>query len=330
MKGLPRTDSRRWFGFFRNEFFELKVRRLNHFGECIVGPERRVNSKFEHFVDEHDKIMTENLTERFVGHGNVGLASEAIPKLALNHRKGGFDVGPLMIMGQKLIPLELKVMEHFRPSTAAIPAMVPTKRDVRRSSEIGYRIGVHTRSVPFVGGDFGNLKVLGGSASQRRKELGVMRVPSMNFNGGHNVGLDAAHKMDLDPIVLLFGNAVLVIVPASEMASSKAGRIDGEVRFNRLERQAALLNETAENGSQFGILKIVGDGIEVWNLGDKSAIVSFSQVTHEAALRDGGINFEHDAENGIGQRQARSASLGRGVKRPAQSSASRIWNLSCS
>jgi len=281
-------------------------------------------------VDKYNEIMAENLTERFVGHGNIGLASEAVAELALNHAESGFDVGPLMVMRQKLVALKLEVMKHLGPRTAAIPAMVLSERNIRRGSEGSDRIGVCTRSIPFISGDFGNLKVLGGSASQRRKELGVMRVPSMNFNGGHNVGLDAAHKMDLDPIVLLFGNAVLVIVPASEMASSKAGRIDGEVRFNRLERQAALLNETAENGSQFGILKIVGDGIEVWNLGDKSAIVSFSQVTHEAALRDGGINFEHDAENGIGQRQARSASLGRGVKRPAQSSASRIWNLSCS
>jgi len=265
-------------------------------------------------MNEYDKIMTENFTERFVSHGNIGLASETVAELALNHRKGCFDIGPLMVMRQKLVPLELKVVVHLGPRSAAIPPVVRGKRDVRRGSKIGDRIGVRTRSVSLVGGDFGNLKVLGGSASQRGKELGVVCVLAVNFNSGHNVGLDAAHKMDLDPIVLLSRNAVLVIVPAGEMACSEAGRIDGKIRFDRLERQTALLNEIAENGGQFGILKIVGNGIEVRNLGDKPPLFGLPQVTHKPALRNGGINFEHDTENGVGQRQAWSASLGRGSK----------------
>jgi hypothetical protein len=31
-----------------------------------IGPEHRINTEFTHFVNEHDKVMTENLAKRFV------------------------------------------------------------------------------------------------------------------------------------------------------------------------------------------------------------------------------------------------------------------------
>src|ERR1700730_7693416 len=47
-----------------------------------VGPKHRVNAEFAHLVDENDKVMTENFAERLVDHSNVGLAPQAVAKLA--------------------------------------------------------------------------------------------------------------------------------------------------------------------------------------------------------------------------------------------------------
>lgn len=70
-----------------------------------------------------------------------------------------------------------------------------------------------------------------------------------------------------------------------------------------------MCNESAENRSQFGIFEIVRNAIEVRNLRDKSACVRSAQITHEPALRNGRIDFENDAEYGIGKRQSRTACL---------------------
>lgn len=43
-------------------------------------------------MDEHDKIMTENLTKRLVNHRRIGLAAKAVAKLSLNHAESGFDI----------------------------------------------------------------------------------------------------------------------------------------------------------------------------------------------------------------------------------------------
>ena len=40
----------------------------------------RINAKFAHFVDENDKVMTENLAERLVDHRHIGLAPQAVSR----------------------------------------------------------------------------------------------------------------------------------------------------------------------------------------------------------------------------------------------------------
>jgi hypothetical protein len=70
-------------------------------------------------VNEYDKVMTENFTERFVSHGNVGLASEAVAKLPLHRAESGFDVRSFVVMLQKFGTPELKVVVHLRPRSGA-------------------------------------------------------------------------------------------------------------------------------------------------------------------------------------------------------------------
>jgi hypothetical protein len=50
----------------------------------------------------HAQIMTQDLAEDFIELPNVALAAYRVSKFALDHREGGLDVGPLMIVSEKL------------------------------------------------------------------------------------------------------------------------------------------------------------------------------------------------------------------------------------
>lgn len=69
-------------------------------------------------MNEYDKVMTENFTQRFVSHGNVSLASKAVTKFPFHHAESGFDIRPLVVALQKLGAPELKVVVHLCPRSA--------------------------------------------------------------------------------------------------------------------------------------------------------------------------------------------------------------------
>ena len=48
-----------------------------------------------HLVDQHNQIVTQNLTKRFVDHGNVSLTAQAISEFSFHHAERGFDVRAL-------------------------------------------------------------------------------------------------------------------------------------------------------------------------------------------------------------------------------------------
>ena len=104
--------------------------------------------------------MTEKFTECFVDHRNVSLAAKAISELALHHAKRGFNVTAFVIARKKIRPLKLEVVIHLFPRPTAIPAMMRSERNKRSGSESGDSLRVALAGVAFVGGDFGNLKVL--------------------------------------------------------------------------------------------------------------------------------------------------------------------------
>ena len=203
-------------------------------------------------------------------------------------------------------------MKHLRPRSIAAPDVVRSEGNIRSRPDASDCVRVFPRSISFISGDFGDLKILRSRIDQSRKHFNVARKSAANLNGSHDIRFDSAHQMALDPIVLLFNRAVFVVKPTGKTASREARRIGSEIGLYRFERQAALSNQGAENGGQIGILKIVGNAVEVRNFGNESASVCFPQITHKTTLRNSGINFKYDIENSIRQGQWRPASFGWG------------------
>ena len=63
----------------------------------LVG-ESRLYPQFMNGLDQHTEIVTEHLTQYLIELPDITFAPYRVPKLRLDHAKGGFHVGPLVIM----------------------------------------------------------------------------------------------------------------------------------------------------------------------------------------------------------------------------------------
>jgi hypothetical protein len=174
------------------------------------------------FLDEYDKVMTENFAERFVNHRNVGLATKPVSEFPLHHGERRFHVTALVIVLQELITPELEVVTHLLPRSAAIPAMMRRERNIRHGSHGSDRLHVRPTRVSLVCGNFRDLKVLRCAVNQSREQLGIVCVSTVNLDCRNDIGFSADHQVTFDPIVLLPNLPILVVKPASESASSEA------------------------------------------------------------------------------------------------------------
>src|SRR5260370_13289961 len=136
-------------------------------------------------MNENDKIMTQYLTKNFVDHRNVSLAKQAVAELSLHHGERGFNVRPLMVVLQKLFPFELEVVKRLVPNaTPVVASRVRFESDKRLGSDGLDSFKVRARGIPFVGRDFGDLKVLRRGVNESGKQRGIVRVSAMNFIRG--------------------------------------------------------------------------------------------------------------------------------------------------
>src|SRR6185437_10078672 len=104
------------------------------------------------------------------------------------------------------------------------------------------------------------------------------RVLCANLNSGNDVCLDSTHDMSLDPLVFLHLPAVLMFVPTDKARCAETGRVYGKVSFDRLQGQAALRNEIAQDGSKPLILKVIENRVVVRNAGDKASHVRLPKI----------------------------------------------------
>src|SRR5437764_162562 len=91
-----------------------------------LGSKLWLDSQLVHRLNDHAEIMTQHLAECFVDLRGFGFTSQPFPKLCLNHRKGCFDVRPLVIVHQEFFALEAVEVEKLLPEIIA-----PLNVDVR-------------------------------------------------------------------------------------------------------------------------------------------------------------------------------------------------------
>ena len=182
-----------------------------------------------HFVNEYYEIMTEHFTKRFIDHRGIGLAPQRVTEFPLHHGERGFDVRPLVVVLQKLIPLVHEEVVHLAPQTARIRPVIALEGDKGSTPSSGYGVKVLCAAICLVRRDFGNCEIARRGFDHRGKEANIVSVLVFNFHGGHDVRFHSAHEMHFDPFVLLPHPSVFVVKPAMEAGSGEAGRIHGKV-----------------------------------------------------------------------------------------------------
>ena len=66
-------------------------------------------------LNQHTQIVAEHFAQRFVNLRGHGLAPQPLTELRLDHMKGRFDVGPLVIVRQEFFAMQAVEMEHAIP-----------------------------------------------------------------------------------------------------------------------------------------------------------------------------------------------------------------------
>jgi hypothetical protein len=71
----------------------------------------RGDAKFIHTLDDAADVVAQDFRQGLILHGNVRLAPDMVAELRLYHRKGAFDVAPLMVMLQEFFLVHLEVIK---------------------------------------------------------------------------------------------------------------------------------------------------------------------------------------------------------------------------
>jgi len=86
------------------------------------------------------RLWHSTLTERFVDHRRIGLASQAVAKLALHHAESGLDITALVVVLDEFVSPKHEVVKHFLPRPATSARSIRFERYKRRASCVRNRV----------------------------------------------------------------------------------------------------------------------------------------------------------------------------------------------
>lgn len=194
-----------------------------------------------------------------------------------------------MIMCHKFLSLEHEIVVHPAPSRVFYSGKcVDLEWDERRSVNGFDSLEVLVPKICLVIRDFAYLEVLGCLFQQRDKVRGIVSFPTGHVYAGNNMGVHAAHEMNLNPFPVVSFLPVLFIKPADETRSSETRRVNSEICFNCLQGETTHHDQVLKNGCHVGVSEIVCNRIEVGSAGNQTIGVSIPKVASEAAGREAG------------------------------------------
>ena len=78
--------------------------RMAIFVQLVILPKNR-EVHFMLSLNDTADVVAQNLSQNFVLHGRVGLASDRVPKLSLNHAERAFDIRAKMVSLQERLSM---------------------------------------------------------------------------------------------------------------------------------------------------------------------------------------------------------------------------------
>lgn len=262
----------------------------------------RLDSELVGRLDHTANVVTDQLRQNFVFHGDIGLTPHAVPKLSLDHRERAFDIGPLVVVAQELIFLQAERMIHLCPQSALAFRCIDSERDVGRGSNCLQGVVVLVTPVCLVCGRLFDLESYGCRLDQRWEHGAIVGVLMCNLNGRNAIRQHAGHDVDLHPRMFLVHSAVLGVVPSVKLTSGKTGGIRRELRFQALQRQGGLHDKRVQKWIGFFIFQKSGDGAMGDRFTDMALVYSIPQIRHEPSPRETAVNLVTCSEHLIRER----------------------------
>lgn len=263
----------------------------------LLSPESRFYPKFVNGLNEAADIMTKNLTKQFIRLRLISLAAERAAELALDHTKDCLNITALVIVSLEpffVVSVEvIKTSPHgiFRVSLARLFEV-----NVRHRRVTLHKSEVRTARVCLVCAHFIHHEVLSGGVDESAELRRVSSVLVRDNATRHDVSLDAAHHMGLEPILFLiiFGRYILIsdlqiaapfnFYPTRIGVSREARRVHRKVTLDSLERQAALGDERVQISRQPIGFHVVRQRVEMRSASEVATLLRF--LRSEAVRRD--------------------------------------------
>ncbi len=275
---------------------------------CSKSPELGLNPQFVHALDKDGKVVSEHLTQDLVHLGCWRLGADGPAELGLYHREGRFYVAPLVIVGQKVVAIEVVVGPHILPQSVKRLAVRPhARRPVLEGNKWPCADGLNcvkvtAAGIGFITRHFPNNEVLSRLLDQGRELGGIRRFRRRYFHASHHVRCHSAHQMGLHPLGFAPYLAPLVIKPPVIGGGGEARGIHGEVRLNGFEGKGALLYKALQDRGKSGVFKAAEQTGKRGSLVHQAVTLGISQVGHKAASRHGAVDLvdraEHHVTNG--------------------------------
>ena len=244
--------------------------------------------------------MAEDLAQNFIGLGSLGLGTNGTAELGLDHGEHGFYVGPLVIVGQKLLAVELEEVPELPPKLGSrVTPGIGLEGDVGDRAVIHDRLEVVLREVAFIGRDFAHIEIRACVVNQALELGAVVGILVGDDRAGDDVGLGPADEMRLDVLVGPALPAPLVIEPSVVGRGGEAGRVNGEVVFHLGQGHGAFRDQGLEDGSQVRVVQIPGDRVVVGSCIDQALFLGVPDVGSGPATGNRGIDLHDGAENDV-------------------------------
>ena len=146
--------------------------------------------------------MADHLAQHLVDLGRRRLGPDRSTKLTLQHRERAFDIRPLVMVRQELLPVELEVVVHLRPDLASVVRDGSRlERDIRGGPQGINQLHVSLAQVALVGRHFGKLKPLCRAFHQSSELRKIADFGCRDFNAGNNVRSHSRHQMHFEPLM---------------------------------------------------------------------------------------------------------------------------------
>src|ERR1700722_12344773 len=271
--------------------------------------EDRLDSQLIPCRDETADIVADELGQRLIFHRQFGFRPNAIAKLPLDGREGRLYIRSLMVVFQKLLPVEAEIVERFLEQAADAASRVRLELEECLRLDVLYRLEILFARIRPVCTPSLDRESLARGFHQRRQLRAVAGILVENLNGGHDMGFRATCYVSLHPLRLGDEATMLDVEPSIKLGGRESRGIEGEIRLDFGQRQCTADHQTIEDVEDGLVVEYIEDAVEMRQPADEALIMGFLQESGEAPRRYHAVDLVDGAEQRIAERNRRSAFL---------------------